>query len=100
MRGKFRRYVSFGDVVGYVTWLHEMAVRGEVVRGDVPSYTADPDDDYLVALALSSGASYLVSGDRHLLDLGAVTEPAPEGPERGVNVFTPREFLVLLGAEE
>lgn len=51
------------------------------VRGPLP---ADPDDVYLVALARAEGA-YLVSGDRHLLDL------APRLP-----VLAPRAFLALL----
>ncbi len=52
----------------------------------MPGLTADPDDDYLVALARAAGADYLVSGDRHLLEL---TDPEPP-------VLTPREFLALL----
>jgi predicted nucleic acid-binding protein len=89
LRGKFRRYVSIGDVVGYVTWLHERAVGGQIVRGEIPSYTEDPDDDYLVALALSSGADFLVSGDRHVLDVVEISEP--DRPT--LRVLTPREFL-------
>jgi putative PIN family toxin of toxin-antitoxin system len=83
VREKFRRYISFADVLGYVVWLHEHAETG-LVPVEFPSYTADPDDDYLVALALSSGADFLVSGDRHLLELG---DDAP------VRVLTPRRFL-------
>jgi predicted nucleic acid-binding protein len=48
----------------------------------------DPDDDYLIALARAANADYLVSGDRHLLDL-----EAPDPP-----VLTPRQFLDLLDA--
>jgi predicted nucleic acid-binding protein len=33
---------------------------------DVPTVTADSDDDYLVALALAAGADGIVSGDKHL----------------------------------
>lgn len=47
--------------------------------------SADPDDDYLVALAERARA-LLVSGDGHLLDL------APKLPVR-----SPREFLESLG---
>lgn len=32
--------------------------------------SADPDDDIFLSCALFVGAAYLVSGDRHLLDLG------------------------------
>ena len=49
---------------------------------------SDPNDDYLVALALATGAHVLVTGDRHLLDadLGA------EAPR----LLTPAAFLALL----
>lgn len=50
-----------------------------------PPRSADPDDDYLVALA-EHARGVLVSGDRHLLDL------ASELPVR-----TPRDFLLMLG---
>lgn len=49
-----------------------------------PPVSADPDDDYLIALATTS-ASILVSGDRHLLAL------APELP-----IHPPAEALGLL----
>ena len=47
----------------------------------------DPDDDYLIALAMSARA-VLVSGDGHLLGLG------PHLP-----VYAPAEFLALLAQE-
>ncbi|MBU0568159.1 putative toxin-antitoxin system toxin component, PIN family [bacterium] len=43
----------------------------------------DPDDDIFLSCALSSGAKYLVSGDRHLLDIGSFEE---------VNILSPRDF--------
>ena len=47
---------------------------------------ADPDDDLLLATALSGGASVVVSGDRrHLLSLGEFA---------GVRVIDPATFLV------
>jgi predicted nucleic acid-binding protein len=42
--------------------------------------TPDPDDDFLLALARSARADYLVSGDRHLLDL---LDPSPRSCLRG-----------------
>ncbi|MGH2408193.1 MAG: putative toxin-antitoxin system toxin component, PIN family [Candidatus Limnocylindrales bacterium] len=48
--------------------------------------SADPHDDYLIALA-EAGNAFLVSGDNHLLSL------APRLPIR-----TPAEFLALLDA--
>lgn len=52
-------------------------------------WSRDPDDDYLVGLALASGAEALVSGDRDLLHL--IEPPLP--------VLTPRAFLDWLEAE-
>lgn len=92
LRRKFRRYVSLGEVVGYVTWLHERAETGHMGAGQPPRYTGDPDDDYLMALAKAAGVDYLISGDQHLLDLGKIGD-------RGtlIQVLTPRAFLEEIG---
>ncbi len=71
-REKFRRYLTYEEATEYVSWLHHGAevVRDpaeSVVRGAVE---ADPDDEYLVGLVgILEGDSYLLSVDRHLLDL-------------------------------
>jgi len=49
--------------------------------------TDDPSDDRYLECALESGASYLVSGDHHLLELGYFRE---------VEILSPRAFLKLL----
>ena len=48
--------------------------------------SADPGDDYLIALSVVSGAA-LVSGDAHLL---AVSKELP--------IYRPADFLALLGS--
>lgn len=48
--------------------------------------SADPGDDYLVALA-EAGSAILVSGDRHLLDL-----------EAGNRILSPQAFMAVLDA--
>ena len=53
------------------------------VQGGV---TADPGDDYLVALARHAGADCLVSGDPHLREAGL----------EDLDVLTPAEFLARL----
>jgi len=55
--------------------------------GPPPRRSVDPDDDYLVALAEAAQA-VLVSGDRHLLDLG------------GKLPYSPAAFLALLAAQD
>jgi predicted nucleic acid-binding protein len=57
---------------------------------DPPStavHMRDPDDDYLVALALAARVDVLVSGGRHLTDLAGSS----------VLVQTPRDFLARVG---
>jgi uncharacterized protein len=84
-REKFRRYVDLGVVDQYVELLRQDAAMAADPAEPPPIRCADPDDDYLIALAHSCNAT-LVSGDRHLLDL------AGEIP-----VFTPSEFLAAHG---
>lgn len=56
---------------------------------DPPSVCRDPDDDYLVALAVVAAADVLVSGDGDLL--------AVEPDRAGVEVLTPRQLIDRLG---
>lgn len=53
--------------------------------------TRDPNDDYLVSLALEAGVDALVSLDRDLLDLGSVSSGGSEIP-----VLTPGALLAQL----
>jgi putative PIN family toxin of toxin-antitoxin system len=52
---------------------------------------ADPDDEAVLACALGAAAQAVVSGDRHLLDLGQFS---------GIPILTPAAFLDLLSAQE
>lgn len=63
-----------------------LALVADVVPGErkVTVVAADPDDDKYLAAALEGGAAYIVSGDRHLLDVGAY---------EGVRIVSAREFL-------
>ena len=47
----------------------------------------DPKDNHILAAALETACEYIVSGDRHLLDLHEF---------QGIHIVTPREFLTLL----
>jgi uncharacterized protein len=71
-------------------FLDELAASAELV-GDLPdlcgAVPGDPWDDPIVATAVAARADYLVTGDRHLLALGAYA---------GIRVLTPRELSDLL----
>ena len=81
-RPKFRAYVTDDDVRGYVDALAAEAV-GVRDPAEVLPLTADPDDDYIVALAVAARADAIVSGDVHLLEL--TDAPVP--------VLAPRAFV-------
>jgi putative PIN family toxin of toxin-antitoxin system len=81
---KLARLIPPADADAYVAWIARSAVLA-ADPGTAPSvHSADPDDDYLVALAIAERA-VLVSGDGHLTIL------ADRLPVR-----TPADFLASL----
>jgi uncharacterized protein len=80
-RDKFRRYVDLSLVAIYLELVRREAKMAPDPSGSPPIRCADPDDDYLIALAHSQEAA-LVSGDSDLLDLADK-----------IPVFAPAEFL-------
>ncbi len=74
-------------------WVASLGVVADVVEGhvEVNVVTSDPDDDVYVAAALDGRAEFLVSGDRHLLELVEV---------QGVAIVKARAFLDILESEE
>ncbi len=82
LRERFRRYVTTTEVRELTAALAAAAVVAPDPL-NLPSVARDPGDDYLVALAFTTRADALVSGDRDLTDLVDV----------GVPVLTPRAFL-------
>lgn len=81
-RAKFSSKLTEEAIQDFIAGLVDIS---EVVA-DPPStvtHTLDPDDDYLVALALAARVDVLVSGDRHLTDLASPN----------LLVQTPRDFL-------
>ncbi len=87
-REKFRTWLDLAQVAGLITELERL---GEIADDpvEVPTVSPDPDDDYLIALARSTGADALVSGDRDLTELDLTDLP----------VLTPRQLLDELAAE-
>jgi putative PIN family toxin of toxin-antitoxin system len=49
---------------------------------------ADPDDDHVIAAAGAARADLIVSGDRHLLDLGT---------HGGIRILSPAQALATIG---
>ena len=88
-RPKLRRWVSEATANEYVDALAESATMIDDPP-DPPKRSADPDDDYLLALLDAADANYLVSGDPHLTSLA--------NPD--LRVEAPNAFLVRLLAED
>jgi putative PIN family toxin of toxin-antitoxin system len=82
LRPKFRRYASEDEARLFVARLVQRAEFG-ADPASPPRWTADPKDDYLIALAAAAGADAVISGDRHLTAL----------TRSPVLVLTPRAFL-------
>jgi len=82
---KLRRHIGEHEADGVIRWISDSATTVSDPDRPPPVHSTDSGDDYLIAIAASERA-VLVSGDGHLLDL------ADQMP-----VFSPREFLELLG---
>ncbi len=80
-RPRFERHAGDGRGRAYVAGLRAIAEMHDDVP-DPPRSTRDPDDDYLVALALAQHVDFLVSYDFDLLE--AVTD---------LQVVTPAQLL-------
>jgi putative PIN family toxin of toxin-antitoxin system len=53
------------------------------------SITTDPSDDMFLHCALAAGAKYIISGDRHLLQLTSY---------KRIKILSPAEFLYCMNA--
>jgi putative PIN family toxin of toxin-antitoxin system len=73
----------------HVAHLKQVEERAEMTAGEVlvAGICRDPDDDMFLSCALESGADYIVTGDRDLLDMRTF---------RGTRIVTPTQFLLLL----
>lgn len=84
-RDKFRRYFSLATAHKYLRRIRSDAIVVPDPEGPPPLRSADPKDDYLIALAQSQNA-ILVSGDKHLLDLAG----------GGAPILSPADLLVAV----
>lgn len=86
-REKFRRWLTEDEASRFISGVSAVAD----VRPDPPASsrraTADPKDEFLVALAKVADVVALLSGDPHLTDLAELDPP----------VLTPAAFLERLG---
>jgi putative PIN family toxin of toxin-antitoxin system len=88
LRPKSVHYHRWGeaDVSRFLARLYDLSV----VTSDrliVEVITEDPPDNLLLAAAKEGEASYIVSGDHHLLQLGSY---------EGIYILTPRAFFDIL----
>lgn len=84
-RERFRRWFTVEDtqhLVDALTLIAEM--HPDPTR--IPSVCADPDDNYLFALAQSTGTSIIISGDRKVQAVAV----------SGIEVMSPRAALAKL----
>jgi uncharacterized protein len=84
-RSKFDLASSIIDsIMAYVFQKAECVVTGERLQ----VRTADPDDNKFLEAAIAGEVDWIVSGDKHLLDIQAY---------RGIPIITARNFLDTFG---
>jgi len=88
-RRKFARYVKEYDVRVFLEGLHQTAKFARI-KSKFKIVEADAADDTILRTAFDGKADCLVSGDKHLLSLGAF---------RGIKILTVDEMLTLLKEE-
>lgn len=63
---KLRKRIPAETAAAYIGWLRSHGTLAEDPAGPPPVRSPDPDDDYLLALAIDR-RSFLVTRDQHLL---------------------------------
>jgi len=88
-RPRLRKYLSTQEAHRYITDLAAQTNLTADPPGPHPALCRDPHDDYLLALAATTSAELLVTGDLDLLsiDPGQLT----------VQIITPRQLVDRLG---
>ncbi len=83
---RIRKYASEEDVIAFLRIIDKVA-KITKVKSKFNVVKEDPDDDMVVRTAFDGNANYIVSGDKHLLSLGAY---------RGIRIINVDEMLTLL----
>ena len=84
----FRRQLTLEQIHAAQLLLHEEAICTPVTA-PVSGVATHPEDNHIVAAAVSAQAEYPVTGDKNLQQLGTY---------QGVRVVSPRAFVDLLEA--
>ena len=82
----FTRRLSAGAIAEALDALRTDAIL-QPITIEIAGIASHPEDDTVLATALSAQAEYLVTGDRHLRD---------RGEYGGTRLLSPREFLEIL----
>ena len=84
-------YEKFGlspqEIIPFLRNLRNHAIHVET-KSEVHVVTADPTDNIFLECALDGGADFLISGDRHLLDIKVY---------KGIKIVRASEFLLKEG---
>ena len=85
---RVRKYLklSSDDIEKFIEHLNVVAIV-VTPQSVLKVVEQDPDDDRVIECAVAGKASYIVSGDAHLLDLGKYNE---------ITILSPKDFLTLL----
>jgi putative PIN family toxin of toxin-antitoxin system len=81
---KLRKRIPPEKAIAFANWIRDHGTLAEDPEGPPPVGSRDPDDDYLLALAIGRRA-YLVTGDQDLLVL---SDDLP--------ILTPADFASML----
>ena len=74
------------EVDVFVAYLQEISTIIEQLP-EISVIERDPKDDMIIACAVAASANYIVSRDRHLLDLGSYQD---------MQIVTPEHFMQIL----